>query len=226
MFCIAHSGTCINNPAATPEWNSFHKWQGPATATLPDPPFSTYASKCNTPGVKKCFVCAMCISHSIWIISPLWTTHCTFIISEGTLITCVHSIRPHPALLLCPYFPFFHSPLSHSLICASSSSRLLPIIQTNPHLLLHLLTKADNEPRWAVICFHGISTGFSTRSHTDGRALFSTGLVCRQEISHHEPCIQSTLHLWNYLLYCHLLQNFICVCWNKWIFFLIIILVM
>ena len=69
-----------------------------------------------------------------------------------------------------PSFPFLPSPFSHSLVCASSSSCLLPLLPATPWSL-HLFTKVDNEPHWAVMGFHSICAGFPTHSHPDIQAI-------------------------------------------------------
>lgn len=84
--------------------------------------------------------------------------------AEGILITYIPEL---PFLLTFSTSIFsYHTIFTHSLICDSSSSCLLPLIAPppQPNILLHHFTEADNEPQWAVMGFHGVSRGFSAHS--------------------------------------------------------------
>lgn len=114
---------------------------------------------------------------------------CVHFVQEESFPPCIKFIINHHIWWVCSVLQFpwgesrgnidhIHSrtPLSinfryltiftHSLICDSSSSCLLPLIAppTQPNILLHLFTEADNEPHWAVMGFHGVSRGFSAHS--------------------------------------------------------------
>lgn len=119
------------------------------------------------------------MSHAVWIIPPLYEAHYNVRIWSCLIVSLVwnsrgnidgmHYLVPSKSLhslnflYLFSLFPrHFHVhssvPPHHPVSCL--------LFQPTPHLLLHLLTEADNEPRWAVIGFHGISRGLSTHSHT------------------------------------------------------------